>query len=68
MTQTVPRIEKRKLIISGNSVVLTVPKDWLIENELKAGDNVLMIANGDLTFSKIDQEKIENLRKRLIEK
>lgn len=66
MTHNIPKIEKRKLITSGNSIVLTVPKDWIEENKLKAGDEVLMVSNGDLTFTKIEEHKIEELRKKLL--
>jgi len=61
----VPIVEKKKLMLSGGSVVLSVPKQWLDENGLKAGEEVLMVANGDLKFMKIDKESISKLRNQL---
>jgi len=66
MTNHIPKIEKRKLMTSGNSVVLTVPREWMEENKLKAGDEVLMIANGNLVFSKMDSEMVKSLKEKLM--
>lgn len=63
--EQIPIVEKRKLIASGSSVMLVVPKQWLEERGLKAGNEVLMIANGDLTFQKMTKENIERIRNQL---
>lgn len=52
-------------MMSGSSIVLSVPKEWLDENGLSLGDEVLMIANGDLKFMKIDKKNIDKLRHQL---
>ncbi len=63
--QHTPIVEKRKLIASGSSVALIVPKQWLKEHGLEAGEEVLMIANGDLRFMKIEKESVEKIRNQL---
>jgi hypothetical protein len=60
-----PIVEKRRLVASGSSVMLVVPKQWLEENDLTAGNELLMIANGDLTFKKMTKENIEKIRNQL---
>jgi hypothetical protein len=65
MVQSVPKIEKRKLMTSGSSVVLTVPKEWLDENKLKAGEEVIMVMNGHLEFRKITEENVGKIRNQL---
>ena len=61
----VPIVEKRKLVASGASVMLVVPKQWLEENGLDRGDEVLMVANGDLTFKKMTKENVDKIRNQL---
>ena len=61
----IPKIERRKLSTSGGSVVLTVPREWMEEHQLSVGDDVLMVANGDLMFTTITDEKIKSLKEKL---
>lgn len=61
----IPIVEKRKLVASGSSVMLVVPKQWLEENNLARGDEVLMVANGNLTFQKITEENVTKIRNQL---
>jgi antitoxin component of MazEF toxin-antitoxin module len=61
----VPIVEKRKLVASGASVMLVVPKQWLEENKLDKGDEVLMVANGDLTFKKMTKDNVDKIRRQL---
>jgi antitoxin component of MazEF toxin-antitoxin module len=61
----VPIVEKRKLVASGASVMLVVPKQWLEENQLDKGDEVLMVANGDLCFKKMTKENVDKIRNQL---
>ena len=61
----VPIVEKRRLVASGASVILVVPKQWLAENELQAGNDVLMVANGDLTFKKLTKENVDKIKNQL---
>lgn len=62
----IPIVEKKKLAASGASVVVVIPRQWLEENNLKAGDEVLMVANGDLKFMKINKDNIDKLRNSLV--
>ena len=64
-TEHTPIVEKRRLVASGSSVMLVVPKQWLEENQLMAGNEVLMVANGDLTFKKMTKENVEKIRNQL---
>lgn len=61
----VPIVEKRKLVASGSSVMLVVPKQWLEENKLDKGDEVLMVANGDLVFKKMTKENVDKIKTQL---
>lgn len=63
--KNIPKVERRKLTASGSSIILTVPKDWLDENRLKAGQEIMMVMNGDLRFMPITEENITKIRKQL---
>ena len=65
MSRTIPLVEKRKLLKSGSSIVITIPKEWLTENGLDVGDEVMMVSNGSLKFMKINKENVENVRNQL---
>jgi len=53
-----PTVTKRTLIKFGeNGLVLTIPKAWIDYYELKAGDILMVIANGELRISPTRQEK-----------
>ena len=62
-----PLVDRRKLITAGSSVVISIPKKWLNENGLAAGDELLMIANGDLTFKKMTEKNIAFAHKKVAE-
>jgi len=62
----IPIVEKKKLVASGASVVVVIPRQWLEENGLGAGSEVLMVANGDLKFMKISKDNVDKLRKSLV--
>jgi antitoxin component of MazEF toxin-antitoxin module len=64
-TEHTPIVEKRRLVASGSSVMLVVPKQWLEENGLDKGDDILMVANGDLTFKKMTKENVDKIRNQL---
>ncbi len=57
-----PLIERRKLIRSGSSTILTVPKSWLEFNGLKRGDHVLMVCCDDLVFKKLTEKNVKELQ------
>lgn len=60
-----PSVEKRKLVKSGASVVISLPKKWLQENGLGIDDEVIVIANGDLQLMKNNKENVERINKRI---
>jgi len=62
-----PIVEKRNLVKSGASVVLTLPKKWLEENNLDAGDEIIVVANGDIQIMKSNNENVERLNKKISE-
>lgn len=65
MVESTPFVDRRKLIASGTSIVLTIPKTWLEEQGLEAGDEVLMVANGNILIQKITQESVQQVRRQL---
>lgn len=60
-----PIIEKRKLVASGASIVLSLPRKWIEENGLKIGDEVIVVANGDLQLMKNNQENVERINDKI---
>ncbi len=65
MGLSTPIVEKRKLLTSGTSIMVAVPRQWLEEQGLEKGDEVLMIANGELRFLKANEENITKIRNQL---
>ena len=65
MSDNIPLIDRRKLVKSGSSVVLSIPNEWLMENGLKVGDEVMMVSNGSLKFMKINKENVDKIRNKL---
>ncbi|MFA5061424.1 MAG: AbrB/MazE/SpoVT family DNA-binding domain-containing protein [Candidatus Pacearchaeota archaeon] len=62
-----PIVEKRRLVKSGASIVLTLPKKWLEENDLEAGSEIIVVANGDIQIMKSNNENVERLNKKISE-
>ncbi len=60
-----PLIERRKLVRSGSSTILTVPKSWLEYNGLKRGDYVLMVCSEDLVFKKLTEKNVKELHDKI---
>jgi antitoxin component of MazEF toxin-antitoxin module len=60
-----PTIEERKLVASGASIVITLPKKWLEENNLKAGSEVIVVANGDLQIFNKNKENVERINHKI---
>jgi len=61
-----PIVEKRNLVKSGASIVLTLPKKWVEENGLEAGSEVIVVANGDLQILKLDKGNIDRVNKKIL--
>ena len=62
-----PIVEKRRLVKSGASVVLTLPKKWLEENNLEAGSEIIVVANGDIQILKSNKENVDRLNEKISE-
>jgi len=60
-----PIIVRRRLSISGASLVISIPKEWLDEKGLTQGDKVILVANGDLTIHKDDPSVVKELSAKL---
>jgi len=60
-----PIVEKRKLVASGASIVLSLPKKWIEENGLSIGDEVIVVANGDLQLMKNNKENVERINDKI---
>ena len=43
-----PLLENRRIYAAGKSLAVTLPKGWLRYFGIKAGDEVEIVANGDL--------------------
>ena len=65
MELNTPIVKKGRLVTSGSSIVITVPPEWLKENSLSAGEEVIIISNGDLRISKITKENVDRIRNQL---
>jgi len=54
-----PHKENRKLIKLGNiSLAVTLPKTWLDYYNLKAGETVELISNGEITIKRIEKGQL----------
>ena len=60
-----PIITKRKLVTSGGSIVVSIPKEWLKRHSLNSGDEVLIIANNSLKILPRDEKIINKLRENI---
>ncbi len=60
-----PIVTHRTLAASGGSVVVTIPTEWLKQNNLKAGDTVILVANGHLTVIKDNPNIINQIKQSL---
>lgn len=63
--QNPPSVEERKLVASGASIVITLPRRWLEENKLKAGSEVIVVANEDLQILNKNKENVERINKKI---
>jgi antitoxin component of MazEF toxin-antitoxin module len=61
----VPSIEKRTIIRVGGSLAVTIPPGWLKNKELKEGDELIVVADNELTINKSTKEKIEELHRKI---
>lgn len=65
MTDNVPIVKRAKLLTSGTSTLVAVPAQWIKDQGLAPGDDIILVANGNLTIMKSDKENIQRLRNQL---
>jgi len=65
MELNTPIVKKGKLMKLGSSVVVAVPSEWLKDKDLEAGKEIVIVANGNLTIMKNENEINEKLRNQL---
>lgn len=53
----VVKIDRRKLINLGGSLVIPVPKEWAEQHGYKAGDDIPFMANANLLYMSPETEK-----------
>ena len=54
-----PIILKRTLVANGDYLMISVPPEWLKQNNLQKGDSVILVANGNLTIH-VDNREIRS--------
>ncbi|MCW4015537.1 MAG: AbrB/MazE/SpoVT family DNA-binding domain-containing protein [Candidatus Bathyarchaeota archaeon] len=52
-----PQKETRKLVAIGNSLGVTLPKGWIDYFDLKLGDKLEVITNGNVTLKPKQSKK-----------
>ena len=62
-----PAIEERRVTLSGSSLIMTLPKAWTEENNVKEGETILVRANGHLEIRKKTDENIEKMNKEVLQ-
>ena len=65
MTLNTPIVKRGKLMKVGSSVVVAIPSEWLNDKKLEAGEEIIIVANGNLTIMKNENEINEKLRNQL---
>lgn len=63
--EVLPIIARRRLQISGGSLVVSLPAEWLKQNNLDNGSEVVIVANGDLRISPINPKIVSELQNKL---
>ncbi|MCH7568539.1 MAG: AbrB/MazE/SpoVT family DNA-binding domain-containing protein [Nanoarchaeota archaeon] len=61
-----PAIEERRITKSGSSLIMTLPKAWVDENELTEGETILVRANGHLEIRKKTEENIKKMNEEVL--
>ncbi len=61
-----PAIEERRITKSGASLIMTLPKAWTDENNLKEGDKILIRANGHIEIRIKNEENIQKMNEEVL--
>jgi len=62
-----PFIGTRKIVEIGGSLYINIPKQFIEGNRVKAGDEVLVMANRDMLVSKMNVSKLTKAHKKVEE-
>ncbi|MBS3138148.1 hypothetical protein J4207_00415 [Candidatus Woesearchaeota archaeon] len=65
--EELPFVARRKLISAGGSVLIALPAEWLKQKDLKKGDSVILVANGNLQIFKDNPDVVRNIKSSLSE-
>ena len=63
--RSMPIIEKRRLVKSGASFVVSLPRKWLEEHGLTDGGDIIIRANGDLKIVEANDKNIGEMNKQI---
>tara|TARA_Y100000310_G_C20185368_1_gene580037 strand:+ start:310 stop:600 length:291 start_codon:yes stop_codon:yes gene_type:complete len=63
--KNMPTFEKRKLVKSGASFVVSIPRKWLDEQGLTEGGEIILKANGDLKIVVANKENIDEMNRQI---
>ena len=63
--KNMPTFEKRKLVKSGASYVVSIPRKWLEENDLTEGGDIIVKANGELKIEVANKENINKMNQQI---
>jgi len=61
-----PVIEERRITKSGASLIMTLPKEWTVEHNIKEGDFVLVKANGHIEIRVRNEENLTMMNKEVM--
>jgi len=62
-----PAIEERRITKSGASLIMTLPKAWTDENNLKEGDKILIRANGHIEVRVRNDDNIKKMNEEVLQ-
>ena len=63
--KNMPTFEKRKLVRSGASFVVSLPRKWLEEHGLAEGGDIIVKANGELKIEVANEENINKMNEQI---
>ncbi|MBU2616971.1 MAG: AbrB/MazE/SpoVT family DNA-binding domain-containing protein [Nanoarchaeota archaeon] len=62
-----PMLEERRVTLSGSSLIMTLPKEWIEENGIKAGDTILIKVNGHIEIRAKNNENLDIMNKEILQ-
>jgi antitoxin component of MazEF toxin-antitoxin module len=61
-----PVIEERNVTMSGASFAITLPQEWVKENNIKAGDKILVKANGHIEIRVKNEDNLRLMNEEIL--